>query len=149
TFVRNCTDIDDKIIDAARATGEDIAAFTARQIAAFESDVHALGCAKPDVEPRVTHHIPEIINLISKLVAGGIAYRSKDGDVYFSLLQFKPYGRLSGRTLEVLNAEAYRAWAGGRLEIAPGKTAAYDFALWKAAKPGEPSWESPWGRGRP
>jgi cysteinyl-tRNA synthetase len=148
TFVRNCTDIDDKIINAARAAGEDIGAFSERQIAQFESDMAALGCAKPTVEPRVTKHIDQIIDLIAALVKKGFAY-SSGGDVYFNVPKFKRYGRLSGRTQEVLNAEAYRAWAGGRLEIPAGKTSPYDFALWKAEKPGEPSWDSPWGRGRP
>jgi cysteinyl-tRNA synthetase len=149
TFIRNCTDIDDKIIEAARAAREDVETFTEKQIAQFESDMSALGCAQPDVEPRVTRHIADIIALITRLFERGMAYRSDNGDVYFSTLKFKPYGRLSGRTLDVLNAEAYRAWAGGRLDIAPGKTAAYDFVLWKQAPPGEPSWDSPWGRGRP
>src|SRR5215470_1115087 len=147
-FVRNTTDVDDKIINAARAAGEDIATFTARQIAHFESDMAELGCAKPSVEPRVTQHIGEIIDLIARLERKGFAY-AHGGGVYFQVPMYKPYGRLSGRTQEVLNAEAYRAWAGGRLEIPPGKTSPYDFALWKAEKPGEPAWDSPWGRGRP
>jgi cysteinyl-tRNA synthetase len=140
-FVRNITDVDDKII--RRANEEGIAAKTLaeRYIASFHRDVAALGCLAPDVEPRATEHLPEMLALIAELVAKGMAYPA-DGDVYFAVGAFAGYGKLSKRKLDEL-------LAGARVEVDERKRDALDFALWKAAKPGEPFWESPWGPGRP
>ncbi len=140
-FVRNITDIDDKIIK--RANAEDVSPkdLAERYIATFHRDVAALGCVAPDVEPRATEHLPEMIAMIERLVANGLAYPA-DGDVYYAVGAFPPYGKLSKRKLDELQA-------GARVEVDERKRDALDFALWKAAKPGEPSWESPWGPGRP
>ncbi len=141
TFVRNITDIDDKIIRRAAELGEDPAALAARFTVEFHKDHAALGCRPPDAEPRVTGTIAEIIALVEKLVARGVAYAS-EGDVYFAVQQFSGYGALSQQPLDELKA-------GARVDVGDKKRDPLDFALWKAAKPGEPSWESPWGRGRP
>jgi cysteinyl-tRNA synthetase len=144
TYARNLTDVDDKIIKRAAELGEDPASLTARFTAEYHRDMAALGCLAPDVEPTVTGHIPEIIAIIEQLIANGRAYAS-DGDVYFSVASFDSYGRLSGQPLDALQA-------GARVEVAEHgdkKRDLLDFALWKAAKPGEPSWPSPWGAGRP
>jgi cysteinyl-tRNA synthetase len=140
-YVRNFTDVDDKIINAAKETGEDPRDLATRFIAAFEDDARALHLLAPDVSPRVTDTIPEIIALVEKLISRGVAYASQ-GDVYFQVSKYPKYARLSKRDLEDMRA-GERAAAGDQ------KREPLDFALWKAAKPGEPSWDSPWGKGRP
>jgi cysteinyl-tRNA synthetase len=145
TYVRNVTDIDDKIIKRAHELGEDFAALTRRFTAAFHEDMNSLCCLAPDFEPRVSEHLGEIVRLIERLIERGVAYSSA-GDVYFSVGDFPAYGELSHQPLDQLEA-------GARVEVpeerAGQKRAPLDFALWKAAKPGEPSWPSPWGQGRP
>ncbi len=141
TFVRNFTDIDDKIIKRANEEGVDYKTIAEKYIGEFDVDMGALGLEKPSVEPRATEHIPEMIRLISTLIEKGFAYRS-NGDVLFSVEKFKDYGKLSKRNIEEMQA-------GARVEIDEKKENPLDFALWKASKPGEPYWESPWGRGRP
>jgi cysteinyl-tRNA synthetase len=141
TYIRNITDVEDKIIKAANAGGEDPMALAARFAADYNRDMARFGVFAPDAEPRVSTHIPEIIEVIEKLIANGKAY-PVDGDVYYAVETFPRYGRLSGQTLDKLRA-------GARVEIDERKRAPADFALWKAAKPGEPFWPSPWGNGRP
>ncbi len=141
-YVRNITDIDDKIIQRAALNGESISALTARFITAMDEDCAALGCERPDHEPRATAHLPDIIALIAKLVRRDLAYVATDGDVCYAVAKFPGYGRLSGRRLEDLRA-------GARVEVDSAKRDPLDFVLWKRAKPGEPSWSSPWGAGRP
>jgi cysteinyl-tRNA synthetase len=141
-YVRNFTDVDDKIIKRANERGEDPVALAARFADAFHEDMDALGCLRPDVEPRVSTHIPEIVALIATLVEKGFAYAPGNGDVYFSVRKFPEYGRLSRRNLDDL-------LAGARVEPGEAKRDPLDFALWKGAKPGEPRWPSPWGDGRP
>jgi len=141
-YVRNITDIDDKIINRARELGEPVADLTARFIAAMNEDVDALGVLPPTLEPRATEVIPEIVDMISKLLEKGYAYRGENGDVYYDVSAFPDYGRLSGRRPEELRA-------GARVEPDEAKDDPLDFVLWKAAKPGEPTWDSPWGPGRP
>jgi cysteinyl-tRNA synthetase len=141
TYARNFTDVDDRIIDRANATGRSAADLGAEMCDAFSADVTALGCRKPDVEPRATLHVPDMIALIEKLEALGVAYRAH-GDVYFDVTAFPAYGKLSNRRLEDLQA-------GARIEVDEHKRNPGDFALWKAAKPGEPVWQSPFGAGRP
>jgi len=141
TFVRNFTDIDDKIIKRANEEGVDYKTISERYIAEFNLDMGRLGLEKPSVEPKATDHIPEMIRLISTLVQKGVAYQA-GGDVFFSVEKFKDYGKLSGRDLEEMRA-------GARVEVDEKKENPLDFALWKASKPGEPFWESPWGKGRP
>jgi cysteinyl-tRNA synthetase len=141
TYVRNVTDVDDKIIKRAAERGEDPGALASRFCDEFQRDVAALGCLAPTVEPRVTEHLDDIVKLIDKLIVKGLAYAA-DGDVYFAVQQFPPYGQLSGQPLDQLAA-------GARVEVDERKRSPLDFALWKAAKPGEPSWPSPWGAGRP
>ena len=140
-FVRNFTDIDDKIINRARQEGISTKELVEREIAHFYEDMDALGVERADIEPRATEHIPEIIALIERLIEKGFAYEA-DGDVYFSVRKFPSYGALSKRNIEEMMAGA---------RIAPGekKREPMDFALWKASKPGEPAWDSPWGPGRP
>ena len=140
--VRNFTDVDDKIIARARENGEEPAAMAARFAEAFDRDMDALGVQRPDAAPRVTGHMPEIIALIERLIARGYAYAPGNGDVYYAVRKFGEYGRLSRRNLDDL-------LAGARVEPGEAKHDPLDFALWKAAKPGEPSWQSPWGQGRP
>jgi cysteinyl-tRNA synthetase len=142
TYVRNITDIDDKIIRRANENGEDFHALTARFIAAMNEDADALGVIRPDIEPRATGYLPQIIAMIGQLIARGHAYAASNGDVYYAVSSFAPYGRLSRRNLDELQA-------GARVEIDEIKADPLDFVLWKAAKPGEPAWDSPWGRGRP
>jgi cysteinyl-tRNA synthetase len=139
TFVRNFTDIDDKIIRRAAEEGITPQALTEREIAAFQEDVRWLGCLPPEHEPRATAHVPEMLAMIERLIAKGLAY-PVGGSVYFRVRAFPGYGKLSHQRLEDM--------ASGE-EIDPGKDDPRDFALWKAAKPGEPQWESPWGPGRP
>jgi cysteinyl-tRNA synthetase len=141
TYVRNVTDVDDKINARARALGEPIAALTARTLALYHEDMAALGVAPPDVEPRATEHIAEMIALISRLIEQGHAYAA-EGHVLFSVASFPHYGMLSGKKREELIA-------GARVEVAPYKRDPADFVLWKPSPPDLPGWESPWGRGRP
>src|SRR5882724_6463603 len=141
TFVRNFTDIDDKIIRRAGQEGVAAREVSERNITAFHADMAALGVQPPAAEPRATEHVPEMIALIERLVARGYAY-GVDGDVYFEVRRFPAYGKLSGKNLDEL-------LAGARVEVDERKRDPRDFALWKAAKPGEPSWPSPWGDGRP
>lgn len=141
TLVRNYTDVDDKIIKRANELGVPSHEVSERYIREFQTDMEALNVLPADVEPKVTEHMPEIISLIERLVAKGAAYES-GGDVYFAVKLFEPYGKLSRRNLDEL-------LAGARVEVGERKRDPLDFALWKAAKPGEPAWESPWGKGRP
>jgi len=141
TFVRNFTDIDDKIIRRAAQEGVPAREVSERNVAAFHEDMAALGVLPPDVEPKATEHLPEMIGLIERLLAKGYAY-VLDGDVYFEVRRFPGYGKLSGKNLDELQA-------GARVEVDERKRDPRDFALWKSAKPGEPAWESPWGAGRP
>ncbi|HEX9818145.1 MAG TPA: cysteine--tRNA ligase [Methylomirabilota bacterium] len=141
TFVRNFTDIDDKIIRRANQEGVPAREVSERYVAAFREDIAALGALPPEVEPKATDHVPGMVALIERLVAGGHAY-VVDGDVYFEVRRFPPYGKLSGKNLDDL-------LVGARVEVDERKRDPRDFALWKAAKPGEPAWESPWGHGRP
>ena len=141
-YVRNITDIDDKIIQRAAQNREPIEALTARFIAAMDEDCAALGCERPDFEPRATAHVPDIIALIAELLRRDLAYVADDGDVCYAVAKFPGYGRLSGKRLDDLRA-------GARVEVDAAKRDPLDFVLWKRAKPGEPSWDSPWGAGRP
>jgi cysteinyl-tRNA synthetase len=141
-YVRNITDIDDKIIKRAQENGETPAALTERFIAAMHADERALGVLPPDHEPRATAYVAQMLALIEQLVRNGLAYPAPNGDVYYSVRAFPAYGHLSGKSLDELRA-------GERVEIDPNKRDPMDFVLWKAAKPGEPAWESPWGAGRP
>ncbi len=141
-YVRNITDIDDKIIQRARELGEDISQLTERFIQAMHEDERALGVLAPDLEPRATQHIPDIIAMIEKLLAQGYAYVAENGDVNFEISRFPEYGHFSNQSIEKLRS-------GARVDIIETKRDPLDFALWKLAKPGEPSWDAPWGRGRP
>jgi len=141
-YVRNITDIDDKIINRARERGESVEALTARHIESMNEDFAALGIAPADHEPRATRFMPEIIAMITTLIAKGHAYVGTSGDVLYSVSSFKPYGQLSGKKLADLRS-------GARVEVDEQKRDPLDFVLWKRAKPGEPSWDSPWGGGRP
>ncbi len=141
TYVRNITDVDDKINARAAASGESIAAVTARTAAGFAADMATIGNAPPDIEPRATAHIPEMIAMIAGLVDSGHAYEA-DGHVLFSVHSFPDYGRLSGRSPDEL-------LAGARVEVATYKRDPGDFVLWKPSAPDLPGWDSPWGRGRP
>ena len=140
-YVRNITDIDDKIINRSNKEGIFWRDLTERYIKEYEEVTKALGLLKPTYEPRASEHISEIIALIEKLVENGLAYQS-NGDVYFEVAKFPSYGKLSGRKIEELIA-------GVRIEVSKKKRNPLDFALWKSAKPSEPFWESPWGKGRP
>lgn len=141
-FARNFTDVDDKIIKRAQEEKSTSAAVSEKYIAAFYEDMDKLGILRADMEPKATQYITEMIKLAGHLIETGFAYSTPSGDVYFRVRAFKPYGKLSGRNLEELQSGA---------RVAPGeeKEDPLDFALWKAAKPGEPTWESPWGPGRP
>ncbi len=141
TFVRNFTDLDDKIIQRAREEGTKPKVIAEKYIQEFNRDGSALGLTPPDREPRATDHVPEMIEIIHRLVEKGLAYRI-NGDVFFSVDRFAPYGKLSGRKLDELQA-------GVRVEVDERKKHPMDFALWKQSKEGEPSWKSPWGEGRP
>ncbi|WP_303783348.1 cysteine--tRNA ligase [Azovibrio restrictus] len=142
TYVRNITDIDDKIIRRAAENGESIEALTGRFIAAMHEDAAALGVLPPDHEPRATEFVPQMQELIRLLEARGLAYQAADGDVNYSVRKFEGYGKLSGKSLDDLRA-------GERVEVDSAKQDPLDFVLWKHAKPGEPAWPSPWGEGRP
>ncbi|GAB4260248.1 MAG: cysteine--tRNA ligase [Methylomicrobium sp.] len=142
TYVRNVTDIDDKIIQRARENAEDFLTLTQRFIDAMHEDERALFVLPPDIEPKATQSIPEIITMIEQLLTNGIAYVGANGDVFYSVSKFERYGQLSGKNLAELQA-------GERVEVDQAKRDPLDFVLWKSAKPGEPSWQSPWGAGRP
>ncbi len=141
TYVRNYTDIDDKIINRANQEGTDYRTIADRYIQAFDEDMERLGLAKPTVEPKATDHISGIIGIIETLIGKGHAYVS-EGDVYYAVETFPEYLKLSGRNLEEMQA-------GARVEVGDKKRHPMDFALWKGSKPGEPWWQSPWGNGRP
>ena len=141
TFVKNYTDVDDRIIRRANADSVPASEISERYIAADQADMASLGVLRADVEPKATEHIAQMVALIERQIAGGFAYVI-DGDVYFEVRAFSPYGKLSGKNLDEL-------LAGARVEVDERKRDPRDFALWKSAKPGEPSWPSPWGPGRP
>ena len=142
TYVRNFTDVDDKIIKRAAEAGIEPSALAERFAAEFTADMDALGCLRPTAEPRATAHVGDMVAMIERIVAAGHGYAADDGTVWFDVASLPGYGRLSRRSLE-------DGRAGARVEADPGKRAPGDFALWKAAKPNEPSWPSPWGLGRP
>jgi len=141
TYVQNFTDVDDKIINRAREEGQDPLELAARYIGEYFVDADALGITRADMHPQVSQHIPDIVQTIQTLIDKGFAYEI-DGDVYYRVKAFTGYGKLSGRSLEDM-------LAGARVEVDERKEEPVDFALWKKAKSGEPSWESPWGQGRP
>ncbi|WP_394203998.1 cysteine--tRNA ligase [Shewanella waksmanii] len=141
-FQRNITDVDDKIIKRAAENNETCEALTERLIGEMHADFDALNMKRPDFEPRATLHIAEIIEMVELLLARGHAYVAADGDVLFSVSSFPEYGQLSGQNLEQLQA-------GARVEVDENKRDPMDFVLWKMSKPGEPTWDSPWGPGRP
>jgi cysteinyl-tRNA synthetase len=142
TYVRNITDIDDKIIKRAAENREPIDVLTGRFIRAMDEDAAALGVQKPDLEPKATENVAQMLDLIGTLVDRGIAYQAANGDVYYAVHRFDGYGKLSGKSLDELRA-------GERVEVDAAKRDPLDFVLWKSAKPGEPAWDSPWGKGRP
>ncbi len=142
TYVRNITDIDDKIIRRALENQEHFGTLTARYIQAMEEDATALGVINPSFEPRATEYIDSMIAMIESLLDKGLAYVASNGDVFYDVRRFPNYGKLSGKSLDDLRA-------GERVEIDTNKRDPLDFVLWKAAKPDEPSWDSPWGKGRP
>ncbi len=142
TYIRNITDIDDKIINRANENGEPFSDLTERFIQAMHEDEKALGVQPPSEEPKATAHISEIVAMVESLLEKGHAYVGNNGDVYYSVSSFDGYGKLSGKTIEDLRA-------GERVEVEQEKRDPLDFVLWKAAKPGEPAWDSPWGEGRP
>ncbi|MBC2890088.1 cysteine--tRNA ligase [Gordonibacter massiliensis (ex Traore et al. 2017)] len=147
TFVQNVTDVDDKIIGKANEEGRSAAEVAAEYTEAFIEDMHAAGVLDPDIRPKATEEIPSMIELIQELVDGGHAYEV-DGDVYFSVRSFPAYGELSGRNIDEMECGHRELRADGK-GIEDRKRDPLDFALWKAAKPGEPAWDSPWGQGRP
>lgn len=142
SYVRNFTDVDDKIIQRASLSNQTTEELTNQMIAAFHRDMDALGCLRPTLEPRATTHMPEMIAMIEILISRGFAYVSDSGDVLYAVRQFKSYGKLSGKNINDLES-------GSRVGIDATKHDPLDFVLWKQAKPGEPSWDSPWGKGRP
>jgi len=142
TYVRNVTDIDDKIIKRANENNETIAQLTQRFIDAMDEDSAKLGVLRPDIEPKATEFVGGMLTMITALIEKGFAYPAANGDVFYSVSSFQGYGKLSGKSLEDLRA-------GERVEVDTFKKDPMDFVLWKAAKPGEPSWDSPWGKGRP
>lgn len=141
-YIRNITDIDDKIITRANENNEPFTVLVDRMVQAMHEDFDALGIARPNAEPRATQHIHDIIHLVETLIKKGFAYAASNGDVYYRVRKFEGYGKLSGKILEELQA-------GARVEVDELKEDPLDFVLWKAAKPGEPAWQSPWGNGRP
>ncbi|MFT4940184.1 MAG: cysteinyl-tRNA synthetase [Paraglaciecola sp.] len=141
-YVRNITDVDDNIIKRAKENGETTEHLTERTIAMMHEDFAAINLLEPDVEPRVTTHMNEIIEIIQRLIDKGHAYHAKSGDVYFNVSSYPNYGKLGRQDLEQLNL-------GSRVDIDEDKDDPMDFVLWKSAKPGEPKWDSPWGEGRP
>ena len=142
TFVRNVTDVDDKIIRRAHERNISTDALTEEYTRYMQEDMIALGCLEPTHEPRATQYIGSMLNLVKILEEKGFAYQAADGDVDFAVRSFDGYGKLSGKRLD-------RQQSGARVEVATSKRDPLDFVLWKAAKPGEPAWESPWGKGRP
>lgn len=142
TYVRNITDVDDKIIRRALENGEPVNALTDRMIAAMHEDFRQLGNLEPDEEPRATAYVDGMISMINSLIERGFAYAPGNGDVYYRVHRFEDYGKLSGKVLEELEA-------GARIDVDEQKEDPLDFVLWKGIKPGEPSWDSPWGKGRP
>jgi cysteinyl-tRNA synthetase len=142
TYVRNITDIDDKIIRRAVENGESIGVLTERFIRYMDEDAAALGVQKPDLEPRATQYVAQMLSLIGRLERRGLAYQAADGDVNYSVRGFGGYGKLSGKSLDDLRA-------GERVEVNSTKRDPLDFVLWKHAREGEPAWDSPWGKGRP
>ena len=141
-YVRNFTDVDDKIIQRASLSNISTDELTSQMIDAFHKDMDALGCLRPTLEPRATTHMPEMIEMIEALMERGYAYVASSGDVLFSVRKFDNYGKLSGKNIDDLEA-------GSRVDVDQSKQDPLDFVLWKQAKPEEPSWESPWGKGRP
>lgn len=141
-YVRNITDIDDKIIKRIQENGQDFKELTQRFIDAMHEDADALNVLRPDIEPRATEFIPQIIDLVNTLIEKGFAYCGENGDIFYAVTKFKDYGKLSGKNLDELQA-------GSRVDIQNAKQNPLDFVLWKMAKPDEPSWDSPWGKGRP
>ena len=141
-YIRNITDIDDKIINRSLENGEPFNELTDRFIQAMNEDFAALNVLTPDREPRATEHIEQIIAMISRLLKNGYAYQAKNGDVFYDVSAFADYGKLSGKNIDELRA-------GIRVDVQDVKTDPVDFVLWKMEKPGEPAWDSPWGRGRP
>ncbi len=141
-YVRNITDVDDNIIKRANENGETSEQLTERTIALMHEDFAAINLLEPDIEPRVTTHIPEIIDVIQRLIDKGHAYHADNGDVFFDVSTYEKYGELGRQDLEQLNA-------GARVDVDTGKDDPLDFVLWKSAKPNEPFWDSPWGQGRP
>ena len=141
-YIRNITDIDDKIISRAIENNEDIFTLTKRFIDAMHEDEIALGVISPDIEPKATDSIEQMINMIESLIKNGLAYQGKNGDVFYSVRKFKNYGKLSGKNLDDLES-------GARVDIESNKEDPLDFVLWKMAKSNEPKWPSPWGDGRP
>ena len=141
-YVRNITDIDDKIINRANENGEPIGVLTERFINAMHEDADSLGCVRPSHEPRATEHIPQMLSMINTLQNKDLAYQGKGGDVYYKVANFTDYGKLSKRRLADMQA-------GARVDTADDKDNPFDFVLWKSAKPDEPHWDSPWGLGRP
>ncbi len=143
-YVRNITDIDDKIIARANENNESIQTLTTRFIDAMNEDADKLGCLAPNEAPKATEYIAQMQSMIGTLVNNGTAYAANNGDVYFEVSQFSPYGRLSGRKLEDM-----QAGASDRVDVEVEKKHPFDFVLWKRAKANEPAWDSPWGQGRP
>lgn len=141
-YVRNITDIDDKIINRAGENGESIGELTARFISAMHEDADRLGCLRPTSEPRATDYIPQMLDMINTLQSKGLAYQGASGDVYYKVVNFPEYGKLSKRKLADMQA-------GARVLTVDDKDSPFDFVLWKSAKPFEPHWQSPWGLGRP
>jgi cysteinyl-tRNA synthetase len=142
TYVRNITDVDDKIINRAREAGVDWREHAAKFTRAMHEDLDALGCQRPEKEPKASEYIDEMLTMIGQLIDNGYAYQASDGDVMYDVHKFLPYGKLSGKKLEDLRA-------GARVEVDSAKRDPLDFVLWKSAKPGEPAWPSKWGDGRP
>ncbi|MBC8024518.1 MAG: cysteine--tRNA ligase [Steroidobacteraceae bacterium] len=142
TYVRNITDVDDKIINRAREAGIDWREHAKKFAAAMHEDLDKLGCLRPEKEPRASEYIDEMLRMIGQLIERGFAYQAPNGDVMYDVRKFGPYGKLSGRKLDDLRA-------GARVEVDEAKRDPLDFVLWKSAKPGEPAWPSPWGEGRP
>ncbi|HET7811357.1 MAG TPA: cysteine--tRNA ligase [Steroidobacteraceae bacterium] len=142
TYVRNITDVDDKIINRAREAGVDWREHARKFTAAMHEDLDALGCMRPEKEPKASEYIDAMLRMIGQLVDNGYAYQASNGDVMYDVRKFAAYGKLSGRKLDELRA-------GARVEVDEAKRDPLDFVLWKSAKPGEPAWPSPWGEGRP
>jgi cysteinyl-tRNA synthetase len=142
TYVRNITDVDDKIINRARESGVDWREHAKKFTSAMHEDLDRLGCLRPEKEPKASEYIDEMLAMIGQLIDNGYAYQASNGDVMYDVHKFGPYGQLSGKKLEDLRA-------GARVEVDSAKRDPLDFVLWKSAKPGEPAWPSPWGEGRP